>query len=54
MSRTIRGEKPPHFEYWGRRLGNRYGASDYGRSLKKTTSGRERTATRNKLKKDYQ
>jgi len=41
MSRTIRNHKLPGFEYWGRRLGNKYGLNGPG----KNKAGKRKTHT---------
>ncbi len=41
MSRTRRGSKPPGYEFWSARPGNRYGGAT-GRYAKKRTHSAER------------
>ena len=42
MSRTKRGSKPPGYEYWTARPGNKHGIQGYGKQAKKNTHRKER------------
>ena len=42
MSRTVRGSKPPGFEYWSKRPGNKHG-NLMGIYAKKFTARKERS-----------
>ncbi len=53
MSRTIKGSKSPHFEYWSKREGNRKGnLYGVGRKTKKITLGCERLKAKDSIRKD--
>lgn len=43
MSRTVRGERPPGYDYWSRRPGSSNG---HGRVVKKVTASKEKTASK--------
>lgn len=53
MSRTKRGSKPPGYEYWSRRPGNKHGGVA-GKIGKVITKKRERAAEKSEIYKSKQ
>ena len=49
MSRTIKGTKPPGFEYWSKRPGSRCG---FGKKIKQKTKERERMQSKDLVREE--